>query len=280
MRIAIVQEIIDVLRGKTFGLDTMVNKHECFLNIKDYYLLAFGSSHMDLGYIPAEGEINMGSPSQDLYYSYNLYKLMNNETLKVVLQTYSAFSAGDVLIKSRYNKLAVMFKLLYNIPYQDNEIAKKLHFNFWEKYYKFMMLKYLKVLNLPQNYNGKPGCNNTIGIKDEAEIQKRALKHYKIGKKSTQIDYCKKLLKETKNNNQKIYFILPPVTSYYKAILPASGIIFNELYEVCKGYSHAEILNFYDSDFFTDDDFSDGDHLNYGGATKLTQKVKERFKIY
>ena len=33
---------------------------------------------MEHAYIPSDGEINMGSASQDLYYSYNLYKLLNN----------------------------------------------------------------------------------------------------------------------------------------------------------------------------------------------------------
>lgn len=275
MRINAIQEIIDILRGKTFGLSVMVNKHECFLHIKNCSLLALGSSHMDLGYIPEDGEVNMGVPSQDLYYSYNLYKLMNNKNLKTVLQTFSVFSPGDVLIKSGFNKIAVMFKLLYNIPYQDDEIAKKLKFNFWEKYYKFMLAKYMKSLNSPENYNGKPTMSNDIGVKNGAEIHERALKHFKINKKVTQMDYCIKLLEETKNNNQQLCFIIPPATSYYKEALPPSSELFKELYRVCENYPHAKILNLYESNDFDNDDFSDGDHLNWRGSVKLTQKVKE-----
>ena len=37
-----------------------------------------------------------------------------------------------------------------------------------------------------------------------------------------------------------------------------------------------EVLDFWDDETFSDDDFNDMDHLNEQGAVKLTCKIKER----
>ena len=84
MRFKILQQIIDICRGKFFGLKPMVNKYEMMNFVKSYTTIALGSSHMQYGFIPDENEINLGSPSQDLYYIYNLYQKFNTPEVKKV----------------------------------------------------------------------------------------------------------------------------------------------------------------------------------------------------
>lgn len=135
----------------------------------------------------------------------------------------------------------------------------------------------MKKLVLDEDYYGQADYPDDIPPKDRETINIRAQKHYKINQKSSnQMDYCLKLINETELNNQKLYFILPPAHRYYKEVLPKSEKLFEKLYEVCSGFSHIEIINLYDSDIFTDDDFTDGDHLSYSGAQKMTTIVREK----
>ncbi len=283
MRLDFVQDIIDIIRGKIFALHPIVDKYECYERVKNYHTLALGSSHMEKGYIPSVGEINMGSTSQDLYYSYNLYKLFNNQNLKRVFITFSVFSSGDFLIKSRsgMGRMCIIFKLLYGIPYQLEEYAAKNKFKYWEKYYNSQIKRYRKKIKLPDEYRGEFIRDDIKDIpKDITKIKQRALRHYKIHcKEEKNIEYLIKLLEDTKKNSQELYIILPPATSIYKSPLPASSVIFSDLYEICKDYSHAKIINLYDSDKFTDEDFRDGDHLNLNGRKKFTNLLHEYIKI-
>lgn len=277
MRIKFIQEIIDRLRGKAFALESVVNKYECYLRAKNYHTLLLGSSHMEHGYISSEGEINMGSSSQDLYYSYNLYKILNKEELKRVIITFSVFTPGDFLIKSSLNKICIMFKLLYGFPYQNIDQAKKSKLAKWEKFYKKHIEKYRKNLNLPEDYNGNLLSYSTkkVSLEEVKKIEKRALAHFKINQKSEKnMEYCIKLLEDTKQNSQDIYFVLPPATDFYKSVLPSSDVIFEELYKVCENYPHAKIIDLYDSKEFSNGDFVDGDHLNIYGCKKITEIIR------
>lgn len=100
MRMVFVQEWIDRLRGKVFALDSMLEKAEGIKSIKNIETLALGSSHMERGFIPQDGEYNLGSASQDLYYTYSLYRLYTSKSVKNIFATFSVFSPNDMLIKS------------------------------------------------------------------------------------------------------------------------------------------------------------------------------------
>lgn len=182
-----------------------------------------------------------------------------------------------MLIKSGLAGICTSLKLLHGIDYQDKAIAKQKKLYKLEKLYNKKILKQKDKLNLPDNYRGEATCSSrkTTYIKYDADkIHKRALAHYKINQKtSNQMDYCTKLLEDTKENGQKLYFVLPPAHSLYKEVLPNSNILFEKLYEACHKYPHAKILNLYDSKEFEDSDFTDGDHLNRSGATKMTKRM-------
>ncbi len=276
MRIAFIQELIDLLRVKTFELDSMLKKSVGIKSVQNIETLAIGSSHMEAGFIPQEGEFNLGSTSLDLYYSYSLYKLYATKNVKNIFVTFSVFSPNDMLIKSGLAGICTSLKLLHGIDYQDKTIAKQKKLYRLEKLYSKKILKQKGKLNLSDNYRGEASYSSNMTTYDADKIHKRALAHYKINQKtSNQMDYCIKLLEDTKENGQKLYFVLPPAHSLYKEVLPNSNILFEKLYEVCREYSHVKILNLYDSKEFEDSDFVDSDHLNYSGATKMTKIMHE-----
>lgn len=276
MRIVFLQELIDIFRGKVFGLDSMLKKSESIKSIQNLETLAIGSSHMEWGFIPLEREYNLGSASLDLYYSYSLYKLYASKSIKNVFVTFSVFSPNDMLIKSGLAGICTSLKLLHGIDYQDKTIAKQKGLYNLEKFYIKEILKRKNKLSLPDSYYGEADYLHLKPAHDTDKIHKRALAHYKINqKKSNQMDYCVKFLEETKENGQNLYFVLPPAHQLYKEVLPSSNVIFEQLYKVCDQYSHVQILNLYDSKEFKDSDFIDGDHLNYGGAVKMSAIMHE-----
>ncbi len=257
----------------------MLKKSEGIKIKSNITTMAFGSSHMEWGFIPQEGEYNFASASQDLYYSYSLYRLFNSSNVKNIFVTFSVFSPNDMLIKSGLAGICTSLKLLYGIDYQDEAIAKKKGLYKLENIYQKEIAKRRKKLDLPENYCGGANYSQLKPKQDVEEIHKRALAHYKINQKtSNQMDFCLKFLQETKENKQNLYFILPPAHQMYKEVLPSSDKIFSSLYELCKQFSHVQILNLYDSKEFFDSDFTDGDHLNQTGAIKMTEIMRNAIK--
>lgn len=276
MKIEFIQNIIDKLRVKVFGLKPMLKKSVGIKSMRNIETLAIGSSHMEWGFIPREREFNLGSPSLDLYYSYSLYKLYASKDVKNIFVTFSVFSPNDILIKSGLAEICTSLKLLHGIDYQDSTIAEQKGLYKLEKSYSKKISKRKSKLNLPDNYRGEADYSCTNVTRNADKFHKRALAHFKINqKKSNQMDYCIKLLEETKENEQKFYFVLPPMHQLYKEVLPNSNIIFERLYKICHEYSHVKILNLYDSKEFEDSDFMDADHLNYSGATKMSTIMHE-----
>lgn len=282
MKIRFLQKLIDKLRGKPYAIGDLVRRYEYATRIKDFKTIALGSLHMGCVYRPApapEGEaqdLNFGFPYQDLYYSYHFYKFLNSNSTKRVLLSFSVFSPGDVTIKSKSDGICVLYKLIYGIPYQFDNIAEEKKLKQLEKPLLKKIEKYKRKLKNSQNYiYDKPRDAKILDKSPKAieNIKIRAGKHLKINHRPTQMEYLHKLLEATKANSQEFYIILSPVTSFYKSALPPSDVIYAELYKIIDNdkYPNAKIINFYDSEDFTDDDFMDGDHLNSQGAKKFTE---------
>ena len=241
MKIRFLQDFVDKFRGKIYGIGDLVRRHKYVNRIKNFSVIAFGSSHMGCANRPApppNGEttkLNFGFPYQDLYYSYNFYKYLNSKSTKTILLTFSVFSPGDVTIKSKLHGICVLYKLLFGVPYQYGNIAKEKKLEQLETAYNKKINKYKNKLKNSKHYiEDKPSYARILD-KSPAAIEKlkiRAQKHFKINQRPVQMEYISKFLEDTKENSQKIYIILSPVTKYYKEALPASDIIYSELYKM------------------------------------------------
>ena len=58
----------------------------------------------------------------------------------------------------------------------------------------------------------------------------------------------------------------------YRDELPPSEEIFENMKNIVKDFSHCQVLDYFNDEIFTNDDFYDGDHLNQKGAEKSYPK--------
>lgn len=270
----IFQDIIDIFRNKLIGIEAFIDKEEKLKNLSDKDTLVLGSSHIADGYQVAENEISLAFHSQDLYYSYNLYKLTRQSNIKNVILSFSVFSDGYTVIKTNEAKLCIPIKLILGIPYQYDDVAKEKRLYLFEHQYKRGIKKSRK--------SGKKYEKKIIALNGDFDlnvIKKRATSHYKNHLRPvSQMEYFNKILEETKVNNQNLYVVITPVTKMYRDELPPSDEIFSGMKNLAKSYSHCKVLDYFNDDSFTLEDFYNGDHLNYKGAEKLTKLIKSEMK--
>ena len=284
MKINYIQEIIDFIRGKKrinkyfYKIQKKLKNYEFIKNTEqNINTLILGSSHLERGYLPRENEYNLASISQDLYYTNQLYKLYNNDKIKKIIIAFSVFSPGHSIIKTKRVSMAVKFKVLTGINYQDINIAKEKNLVELEKAYKYYCNK---KLILDEKYRGgyERSEDYPAGFNDNAE--EISAKHLKNNKREiSQMHYLEEIFEISKKNNQKVLIIIPPATKKYKDFLPDSDELFASLYHLIEKYEHVNFLNFYDTNDFTDEYFFDSDHLNYEGACKLTKLINHNINV-
>ncbi len=276
MKIRIIQKLIDKIRKKPTFDSALADKWVGFKKLDDIETLVLGSSHLQNGYVAKEKEFNFAISSQDLYYGYNIYKLVNNPTLKNIVISFSVFTPGLSIIKTSQADFCLPYKTLMGIEYQYIEDAKNKNLFKLEKSTKKDLEKYQKKLTLPKEYRGNMTWYPHKKFLD-TEAKERALKHYKNNQReNSQMQYCVNLLEETRKNNQKVYFVLPPATIGYREALASKEELFKDLFDLVKQYDNAKILNYYDTDLFDENtDFTNEDHLNKQGALKLSNLIRK-----
>ena len=106
-------------------------------------------------------------------------------------------------------------------------------------------------------------------------VEERAKSHLRENKREPdQMQWLKELINLVHSDNRRLIIVIPPFRSDYKKIISKQSNLFEKIYNL-KG---VEVLNFYDSKIFSDDDFGDSDHLNEQGAIKLTNEIYKHFK--
>ena len=275
MKIEFIQKIIDKIRRKPNFTLILLQKFEGFKKLNDVKTLILGSSHLQNNYIAVEGEYNFAISSQDLYYGYNLYKKLNNPSLKNIVIAFSVFTPGLSIIKTQCADFCIPYKVLFDIDYQDFDVAEEKQLFKLEDNIKKEIEMYLSKDVVSKQYRG-----NLVWYPHKKfnaqKARERALKHYKNNQReNNQMNFCVNLLNDTCANGQKIYFVLPPVTKSYREALPEKDIVFKDLYNLVKDYDHAKILDYYDTDYFDERaDFTNEDHLNKKGAQKLSTLIR------
>lgn len=227
-------------------------------------------------YQAKKDEFNLATPSQDLYYSYHLYEKYGYNCKNIIL-TYSVFSKGLCLIKTKEIELCILLKEIFKINYQFKAIARRKNLYWLEPLYRIQIKKYFKNSDFSRKRKTR---ENEIELMNTIKyIQERAKKHYKnYLREDDQLLYLDKFMEKTKENEQNLILILPPAMNSYKDVLPNGNELFEHLIKRCEKYKHIKILDFYNSNLFTEDDFIDGDHLNENGQIKITEMVKNIVK--
>lgn len=123
MRSSLFQNIINICRGKLLYLQGIADKYLAIENQAEIKTLVLGSAHA-VFFQTNEDEFNLATASQDLYCSYNLYKKYGQNAQNIIL-TYSVFSKGLCLIKTKESELCILLKEIFGIDYQNKDIAKK-----------------------------------------------------------------------------------------------------------------------------------------------------------
>ena len=279
MKIKSIQDILNTLRNKVHidgYIKFLGNKTITYETIKDDIdILILGSSHAQFSYRAKDNAFNFGASSQDLYYSYKLYEKYN-KNLKTIILFYSVFSPGNQTIKTNYANVAVKYKIITEIDYQDTLTAKEKNLYELEDQFKkeYVLYKQKHRCNTKDRGNQKHYQSQINDI----SVAERAYKHLKNNLRDNhQTDYVIKMKDLANCNNARFLVVIPPATSTYKNCLPSFDKLFKELLNA-SNQKDIEILNLYDSPLFLDSDFVDCDHLNLKGAKKLTKIVNEYLK--
>lgn len=256
--------------NKSF-FDELILKYNELQSKKDAVnTIVLGSSHGAAGFISkqfSQQSFNLASASQDLYYSYSLFKYCTRElkNLKNVYLFYSVFLPDFELQMTNEKERCAYFKFLYNIPYKNKACVE-------------LDLCYMQAKAYYKAFQDKIDTNGYIEQKvffDETfTVEKRVEGHLRENKReNNQMLFLQKIIDECKLRNINLKIVIPPARKDYRNLLPNFDVLFQKLLNITPT---PEILNFYDSPFFTDADFGDFDHLNSFGAVKLTNFIKEK----
>ena len=269
MKIQFIQDLIDKFRNKIFLLDLFVILKHKIETADKYHTLILGSSHI-FPFKPAEGEFNAAMISQDLYSSYMMYKKLNNSDIKNVVVSFSVFSPGYCMIKTAKNwQLSVLYKLLFGIDYEYRDVALEKGAFAKEKHFQKAINSALKKVDklLKKERKIKP---ETLTDKHAERVAAGHLKNNQ--REVDEMLWCQKIIELAEQSGQNLFFFIAPFTRGFKKYLPSSDVLFEKLYNMCKGRKNVYILNYYDYNGFEEKDFMGCDHLGIEAWQEIKNK--------
>lgn len=225
--------------------------------------IVLGSSHGDFAFNPAycPGSFNLCCRSQDLKHSFFLYShvVRNCPGIKYLVLFYSVFSPGFILEKnSAENEICLALNELFSLDINyDNEKLKSLSASIKGKLGDFAIEMEGVSGFLPKN--GKAFFSDTYGA------ERRANDHIKYNKINEANHYLVELLSLAKQLGHGVCIVISPVRSDYRMAFNANvQSLFKSLFDVLGDFKkdgYVELLNCFDDDRFSDNDFGDYDHL-------------------
>lgn len=254
-----------------------VCKFEYVKKIQDISTVVLGSSHLEKGFFPKDSScggrvFNFAISSQDLYYSYKLYELINTPNIKNIILAFSDFSMWHNLKQSPYSDYAAYYEAFLGIPPESGR----------NNMLKLLILKKTakKVPHLDNEYRGEYlFYRNTPYEKDSQPALKWALRYNNrfYTKKHEPLKWLLAFCHTTKANGQNLIIVITPIfDKLFKRISIKEDDLFKELYLLTEQYSNVRIENYRDSENFFESDFEDWEHLNQHGAKKLTKSIMEK----
>lgn len=264
--------LLRIKRVKDWTLYPLVRKARAFeLHKHEVHTLVLGSSHAQMGYLARAGEFNFGMGAQDLYYSYQLYRLYGQRARDIII-FYSVFSSGDRTIKSPYAYACVAYKVAFVIDWEDDGVAREGYFASMIWTYRRKMRRWLRRHPVDCNDlgNEESYCAFTA---DSAEA--RAESHLKRLHGDVNMGrFLERLVGDAKDRGQRVWMVIPPACKDYRKVVNAADDPFNCAWKVANKFANAAVLDYFNDEDFDDGDFIDYDHLGKAGAAKLTEKIR------
>lgn len=232
--------------------------------------LVLGSSHAECGFYETPRDVNFGIASQDLYYSYQLYmkSLLMFPNLKRVVLFYSDFSDGNEEERSMWLEESAKYMQYFGIPpknpvfYADKQIDLRPKFAPYE-------------VKTPDFDDPYPFPNSGFDTPANG-VKTRVEKHLKGAfRGSCQTMFVERIIRSALEEELDLTIVVAPVRADYLSFVPADAKPFEKLEKLLTKYDgKVRYMNCWRDPDFTDADFTDCDHLNRGGAQKLTAKIR------
>ncbi len=237
--------------------------------------IIIGPCYGRFDWITGENDINLSWGGEDLRASYYLLNknMEHFPNLRNIVQFYGTFSPGLDHEYTMLFRVSVLEKVLFSVPYRNEDLAMELGFCDYEKFYASQIFKLKKeILKLDPSY--VPFERGYVPTEEDAKAV--ALGHYKNHQREIQQTYwLEKNLKLAQQAGKNIYVVIPPYKLQYRRHLPPPDELFAHLFEYEKQYPNLKVLNFFHSELDEETDFMDYEHLNRCGAEKLTAILKK-----
>lgn len=218
--------------------------------------------------------INFSFSSQDLYYDFKLIKYLFNfkqvkDNLKYVIINMGYYSFDyDMTKTSASNRIHRYINYFKDYHNNDNIIELDIIKSFYEKRITFE--KYINMNKIKERTILT--LNDTSGI---YEAQKNSSMNYM----ETRIEN-EKILEQyivfLKENNITPIIAICPTSRYYRENFDINRKnIFYSILDKLKDKYSFQVIDYFDSDLFEDNDFWDYSHLNGKGSVKFTEVLKK-----
>lgn len=248
-------------------------------SVDDIETIVVGSSHGDFGFNPAyfPKSFNLCCRSQDLKHSFYLYEKVTAtcRNLKNLVVFYSTFSSSSVLEKSPSEKyicpaLNEIFQL--GLHYEDPELEN------------LCALIQGQLDNATATAEGIGGFLPTTSkgfFADSYGVQRKVSEHLRFSNGHEGDFYLLKLILLAKFMRHNLIIVIPPARSDYASETKSQHPkIFEELKKLSNSYFleiKPQVLDLFEDDRFTAEDFGDFDHLNPlgEGSQKLTLLIRD-----
>lgn len=245
--------------------------------------IVLGSSHGHYGLDPTRinNTCNLCTPSQDLKYSFLLYRkaVLGCKNLRYVILFYSFFSPGHEVEKSPSESVvgvAINEQFDLGLRFDNDRLlllsnkAKDFKPNFLSPTEFEAPFPPKHIESIPCSY----GANN------------RANDHLRLNIKLDALPYLYQIFGLASLLNHKVFIVLPPYRSdYAKFMLTGGGDRYRGLdiaIQKVDSYFWPVVLDFFSNQNFHENDFLDFDHLDPlgDGPRKLSEMVKNNMSIF
>jgi hypothetical protein len=247
-----------------------------------YEGIVFGNSHALRGIVSENLDyhtINLSNVSQSI----SIDKIWLEEVVKLkapkfIILTVSIPTLTSNLFESKenwriknynlYTRLQLSYKPKYNFEFLNGSQKE----NFLKAYALLTGKK-----GIDENYLKKgsfPFYEISSNLEKEASVssKRHSANIHNLSKNKYTIE---EIIQLSMNTNFEVVIVTPPAHKFYRDLIPIE--IKNNMYyflsEIESNNENVHWLNYFESTEFSDNTFKDADHLNFNGATLLTEKI-------